>query len=1212
MMAASLPTSSTRGPTIAERALEGAINEFQSVLTADELRELHNIKSVPNADAVLVFTAQLDIRNRQRTGPSIASRLYNVLQSVRDFCGVIDVFVSSRPEIAALVWGSVKLTMLVVLNVTSCYEALSKLFLDLGKICPIFRDYSALYPTSKKLQQSLSEFHASIIICCKHVIEFARRPWHSQLFALFANELKPDADTIHERSRNVWDHLALAKAEANLQAQRLQDLERNEASQSRHSMAVFLSRANRDLDETAAWQLRNEEQQARERRQQILDGLSSHDYLTPLKQARGARGSNTARWIFNTPEFDQWINGTLSLLWCSGKIGSGKTILATSVIDHLLTERWHPMSFVSFFFVCFDNQSSLDAETIFRSILRQRLGPDFPKEVETRLKKLDLSFKLPEIINLLHTAFVSDTHYIVIDGVDECEKASRQALLEGLSLLASLEPGAKIFLSSRESLSGEVRKFFPSLQHVSMDCAAMDLDIKSYIEDTINEKIDCEDLIVRDGNLPMEIKQALINGSNGMFLWVVFQVQEICSQHCDEDIRKAIKNLPKDITETFQRATRRIIHRGQKRSAEQIFQWVAGAKRPLNLDELREALAIEVGQQFSNPGRYYNDLHKVALWCENLIRVDEELQLVQFAHHTVLQFLQEKPPGSEFHLALEEINHEIGEICVTYLNFNDFKMTMARRFKPLPPFEPIDIALAALSHEGTTSKITHILHKVKGKSRSKPTNMDDIRRIVNHGDSEGPEATRTQLESHAFLRYASRHWISHTSDFEEGKSRTWPIWKNMVLHGHDLAMKPWEIDNQNVHDSAALRWAYESRHYPLVELLLDRGGPLTTVLSDVMNRSTARGDYDTLSFIISHYDKDSRFKCYFTALVHGVKHNSSGQYNKDSNLHSILEIAVRSGHFKKVQSLLLAGTCFYFNDSDWLTVLQAAALGGHFDIVETLMDGKAYINIIDSNASNGLTALQAAAVGGHLAIVERLFGAGPEVHAPDTVYRSKTVLGAVDGSSQLKEIQRLPISGACVNAGDDNEMAVWGSLPLEHGYVQTGVWSLCPRNPQMKHSERINFAQPFNTRPKVTTWLRSLDMAARRNWCVRVYPTDIDTNGFTIHADSWADSILCSVSVNWLVHDVNHPAITSDRFNIQEIRPFNTPHDRASGIFHFPVILPTAPKVIVAIDSLDCDKSPDLALSLGTSSITRANFTWHLQSLGPIIHMSGASFVAWV
>ena len=108
----SLSVAVQTGP---EQTLNEAILDFQQILTTEQRQELHRIQEVPNLDAVLVFTAKLDLdtRNKNRRGRSIASNLSSVLQSVSEFSAIVDTFVSSHPEIAGLVWGSVRLTMLV-------------------------------------------------------------------------------------------------------------------------------------------------------------------------------------------------------------------------------------------------------------------------------------------------------------------------------------------------------------------------------------------------------------------------------------------------------------------------------------------------------------------------------------------------------------------------------------------------------------------------------------------------------------------------------------------------------------------------------------------------------------------------------------------------------------------------------------------------------------------------------------------------------------------------------------------------------------------------------------------------------------------------------------------------------------------------------------------------------------------------------------------
>lgn len=98
-----------------DTALREAVSSFRGVLTDEQQTELDRIKSVPDTQAALVFTAHLDSQRRVKneTERCIAPRLHSILQSVCNFSNVVGTFVSAHPEIAALVWGSVQLTMQV-------------------------------------------------------------------------------------------------------------------------------------------------------------------------------------------------------------------------------------------------------------------------------------------------------------------------------------------------------------------------------------------------------------------------------------------------------------------------------------------------------------------------------------------------------------------------------------------------------------------------------------------------------------------------------------------------------------------------------------------------------------------------------------------------------------------------------------------------------------------------------------------------------------------------------------------------------------------------------------------------------------------------------------------------------------------------------------------------------------------------------------------
>lgn len=120
--------SSAVGPVVLGHDLDNALAGFQAALSEAQRQELHEIKknhAPPDATAVLTFTANLDLINRQRSGKSTSTRLHSFLSSVADFCivmtdgrpcNVADTLVSSNPEIAALIWGSVKFTLTVSLS----------------------------------------------------------------------------------------------------------------------------------------------------------------------------------------------------------------------------------------------------------------------------------------------------------------------------------------------------------------------------------------------------------------------------------------------------------------------------------------------------------------------------------------------------------------------------------------------------------------------------------------------------------------------------------------------------------------------------------------------------------------------------------------------------------------------------------------------------------------------------------------------------------------------------------------------------------------------------------------------------------------------------------------------------------------------------------------------------------------------------------------
>jgi hypothetical protein len=90
-----------------------ALRDFQDILSPDQKRDLLVQATVPDAAAVIILTAEIDNQNAKRRSRRVATRLNTFLESVQQFSSVANTFISTSPNMAALLWGSVKLAILV-------------------------------------------------------------------------------------------------------------------------------------------------------------------------------------------------------------------------------------------------------------------------------------------------------------------------------------------------------------------------------------------------------------------------------------------------------------------------------------------------------------------------------------------------------------------------------------------------------------------------------------------------------------------------------------------------------------------------------------------------------------------------------------------------------------------------------------------------------------------------------------------------------------------------------------------------------------------------------------------------------------------------------------------------------------------------------------------------------------------------------------------
>jgi hypothetical protein len=110
------------------------------MLTPDQTARLKSdLNRAPTHNDVVLLTDQVIQTNASRKSHIFASRLQSLLGSVQQYCNIVDTCVGPN-QIASLVWGSVKLVILVCTS-PQCFLLQLTVFPHLGlvKLCGVLR-----------------------------------------------------------------------------------------------------------------------------------------------------------------------------------------------------------------------------------------------------------------------------------------------------------------------------------------------------------------------------------------------------------------------------------------------------------------------------------------------------------------------------------------------------------------------------------------------------------------------------------------------------------------------------------------------------------------------------------------------------------------------------------------------------------------------------------------------------------------------------------------------------------------------------------------------------------------------------------------------------------------------------------------------------------------------------------------------------------------
>lgn len=270
----------------------------------------------------------------------------------------------------------------------------------------------------------------------------------------------------------------------------------------RSSMVKFSKKTSEELERVR--QLRRYNQKMR-----YLNACSSYDHQKIWKQARKCGTSNR---IYEHEQYKEWFRAEQStLLWCSGILGAGKTVIAANVVEHLSMQA--PAATVAYFFCRFDQPESLESWTVIGSLVRQLLlllEPEAFNDLSQSLKQGVDEDKLSRDLQRLLQHQKRKT-FIVLDGLDDCDPRALKCIGRFLKDLLEGEFQFQIFCSSRLGFHRELAPILRPKYHIL--CSELATETVQYINDALAERVETGELCLEDPGLILRIREALVKGS---------------------------------------------------------------------------------------------------------------------------------------------------------------------------------------------------------------------------------------------------------------------------------------------------------------------------------------------------------------------------------------------------------------------------------------------------------------------------------------------------------------------------------------------------------------------------------------------------------------------------------------------------------------------------------------------------------------------------
>lgn len=512
-----------------------------------------------------------------------------------------------------------------------------------------------------------------------------------------------------------------------------------------------------------------------------------------------------------------------------------------------------------------------------------------------------------------------------------------------------------------------------------------------------------------------------------------FYFEFLCRQYNAKRLLLALETLKcsPNSTEALDLCYQRVIKRIKEQEdtadlALSVLSWLAKAKRPLEIEELQEALAVEDGV-YELDRLNLTDAATLVEICAGLVEIDECSGTVVLTHYTIQEYLLD--PGKS--ILPDNTDFKITMACITYLSFDTFAQgpcrsegSLQRRLKShpflayaahhlsdhfreyeWPQNSPTAMLLGFLAKRNTIASYLQVLQSANGGIsfftkdclRLHVASLIGYVPVVSLLLEEGVHASRLDGNGKTPLHIAAFAGHGEVAQLLLGKGADIsPTDENGETPLHIAAYRGYlelvrllldngaKISAVDEYGWTPLHLAASTGHGEVVQLLLDNGENLSNACQNgrtLLQSAVESGNRNLVQFLLengadpSHSDQDGWVPLHSAAqdgyreIAQLLLDKGANPSPTDDDGETPLRLAAYSGYPEVVQLLLDQGANLSHVDKDGRTPLYSAAEGGHAEVVQLLLENGA--NLSDTTADGG-TPFRAALEGGHLEVVQLL------------------------------------------------------------------------------------------------------------------------------------------------------------------------------------------------------------------------------------------------